>query len=400
MLLLLSKKERIDKEAQFWVLMAKGSTLIAACEAVGVNRRTGRRWRQATGGRIPRKKPEPSGRYLSLTERLQIADLHLAGTGVRAIAKEVGRTASTISRELRRNGPETGPRGRGKYAPYAAQKRAELRGRRPKTNKFDCLELASLVQTKLCVKWSPEQISDHLARTFGDRAEMQVCPETIYQALYVQGRGHLRADLHQHLRTGRAVRRPRRPAAKSSGKIPDMILISERPAEVADRAVPGHWEGDLILGSNCRSAIATLVERQSRYTMLVYLPEDHGAIAVRDGLLAVIKTLPKHLAKSLTWDQGTELAQHRQITLATKMDIYFCDPHSPWQRGTNENTNGLLRQYFPKGTDLSVHSPERLLEVATELNARPRKTLGGITPAQAMERLLFEPEKPTVATTA
>ena len=387
---MLSKKERIDKEARFWVLMAQGSTLIAACEAVGVDRRTGRHWRQATGGRIPRKKPEPSGRYLSLEDRLQIADLHLAGTSVRAIAAQLRRSASTVSRELRRNGPETGVRGRGKYAPYAAQKRAELRGHRPKASKFDDPELASLVQAKLCVKWSPEQISDHLARTFPDRVEMRVCPETIYQALYVQGRGHLRADLHQHLRTGRDVRRPRRSTGKRAGKISDMILISERPAEVADRAVPGHWEGDLVLGSNCRSAIATLVERQTRYTMLVHLPNDHGAIAVRDGLLETIKTLPAHLRKSLTWDQGTELAQHRQITLATKMDIYFCDPHSPWQRGTNENTNGLLRQYFPKGTDLSSHSPERLLEVATELNARPRKTLGGITPAQAMERLLLE----------
>jgi transposase, IS30 family len=396
-----SKKELIEKQARFWVLMAQGSTLQAACDAVGVNRRTGRHWRQATGGQIPRKKPEASGRYLCLEERLRIADLHLAGAGVGAIATQVGRSASTISRELRRNGPQPSSRGRSKYAPYAAQKRAELRGRRPKASKFENIELAVAVQAKLCVKWSPEQISDHLAATFPDRVEMQVCPETIYQALYVQGRGHLRADLHQHLRTGRAVRRPRRSTGKGpSGKIPDMIMISERPAEVADRAVPGHWEGDLILGSNCRSAIATLVERQTRYTMLVHLPQGHGAMAVRDGLEAAIKTLPEHLRKSLTWDQGTELAQHRQITLAAKMAIYFCDPHSPWQRGTNENTNGLLRQYFPKGTDLSVHSPERLLEVAAELNARPRKTLGRITPADALQRLLFDPEPPIVATTA
>ena len=395
-----SRKELIDKQAEFWVVLARGSTLIAACEAVGVNRRTGRRWRQVTGGRVPRKRPAPSGRYLSLDERLQMADLHLAGASVRAIATEIGRSASTVSRELRRNGPVPGARGGGKYLPYAAQKRAELRGRRPKASKFDHPELASVVQAKLCVKWSPEQISLHLAAQFGDRAEMQVAHETIYQALFVQGRGHLRADLHQHLRTGRAVRRPRGSAVKRTTKIPDMIMISERPAEVADRAVPGHWEGDLILGSNCRSAIATLVERQTRYTMLVHLPDDHGAVTVRDGLLTTIQTLPEHLRKSLTWDQGTELAQHREITLATKMDIYFCDPHSPWQRGSNENTNGLLRQYFPKGTDLSVHSPERLREVATELNARPRKTLGGITPAQAMQRLLFDPETPIVATTA
>jgi len=240
-----SKKELIDKQARFWVLMAKGSTLQGACDAVGVNRRTGRHWRQGTGGQIPRKRPEPSGRYLSVDERLQIADLCLVGAGVRTIATQIARSPSTVSRELRRNGPQPGLRKRGTYAPYAAQKRAELRGRRPKASKFDNPELASWVQAKLCVKWSPEQISDHLAAVLGDRQEMQVSPETIYQALYVQGRGHLRADLHQHLRTGRAVRRPRRSTAKGpSGKIPDMILISERPAEVADRAVPGHWEGD------------------------------------------------------------------------------------------------------------------------------------------------------------
>ena len=393
------KKDLIDKQARFWVLMAQGSTLVAACDTVGVNRRTGRRWRQATGGQIPRKKPPLSGRYLCLDERLQIADLHLAGGGVRVIARQLGRSPATISRELVRNRPAS--TSRRTYAPYAAQKRAAEQGLRPKTSKFDNAELASVVQTKLCLKWSPEQISDHLAVTFADRQEMRVSPETIYQALYVQGRGHLRADLHQHLRTGRAIRRPRRSTAKGpSGKIPDMILISERPAEVTDRAIPGHWEGDLILGSNCRSAIATLVERQTRFVMLVHLPNGHGAIAVRDGLLATIKTLPERLRKTLTWDQGTELAQHKQITLATKMAIYFCDPHSPWQRGSNENTNGLLRQYFPKGTDLSTHSPQRLLEVANELNDRPRKTLSGSTPAQAMQRLLFDPEEPNVATTA
>ena len=393
------KKDLIDKQARFWLLMAGGSTLVAACDTVGVNRRTGRRWRQATGGQVPRKKPPSSGRYLCLDERLQIADLHLAGGGVRVIARQLGRSPATISRELVRN--RSASTSRRTYAPYAAQKRAAEQGLRPKTSKFDNAELASVVQTKLCLKWSPEQISDHLAVTFADRQEMRVSPETIYQALYVQGRGHLRADLHQHLRTGRAIRRPRRSTAKGpSGKIPDMILISERPAEVTDRAIPGHWEGDLILGSNCRSAIATLVERQTRFVMLVHLPNGHGAIAVRDGLLATIKTLPERLRKTLTWDQGTELAQHKQITLVTKMAIYFCDPHSPWQRGSNENTNGLLRQYFPKGTDLSTHSPQRLLEVANELNDRPRKTLGGSTPAQAMQRLLFDPEEPSVATTA
>ena len=399
---MLSRKESIEKQAAFWVLIAKGSTLQAACDAVGVDRRSGRHWRQATGGMVPRKKPTPSGRYLELEDRLRIADLHLGGSGVRAIAVQLGRSPSTVSRELRRNGGPVSRRARlVSYSPYAAQKRAELRARRPKASKFDTLELAERVQAKLCLKWSPEQISDHLAVVVPERLELQVSPETIYQALYVQGRGHLRADLHQHLRSGRAIRRPRRPKTTGgSGKIPDMIMISERPAEVADRAVPGHWEGDLILGSNCRSAIATLVERQTRFTMLVHLPDGHGALAVRDGLLAAIATLPAHLRKTLTWDQGTELAQHRQITMASEMAIYFCDPHSPWQRGSNENTNGLLRQYFPKGTDLSVHGPERLLQVATELNQRPRKTLGGITPEDALQRLLSDPERPVVATTA
>jgi IS30 family transposase len=395
-----TKQELIDKQPRFWELLAGGSTLTAACEAVRVHRATGRKWRLAAGGRIPRKRPVLSGRYLSLEERLQIADLYLGGAGVRAIAVGIGRSPATVSRELRRNGSAPTARRPGKYAPYAAQKQAELRGRRPKASKFDHLELADVVQSKLCVRWSPEQISLHLAQEYPERAEMRVCPETIYQALYVQGRGHLRADLHRHLRTGRAVRRPRGSSVTKRGKIANMILISERPAEVADRAVPGHWEGDLVLGSNCRSAIGTLVERQTRYVMLVHLPDDHSATAVRDGLLATIKTMPEHLRKSLTWDQGSELAKHVEITLATKMDIYFCDPHSPWQRGSNENTNGLLRQYFPKGTDLSVHSPARLLEVATELNARPRKTLGGLTPAKAMQRLLFDPEGPIVATTA
>ena len=216
-----SKKELIEKRARFWLVIASGSTLQAACDAVRVDRRTGRRWRQATGGQVPRKRPEPSGRYLCVEERLQIADLRLAGAGVRTIATQVGRSASTISRELRRNGPQPGLRARGRYAPYAAHKRAELRARRPKATKFDNPELASLVQAKLCVKWSPEQISDHLAAVLPDRQEMQVSPETIYQALYVQGRGHLRADLHQHLRSGRAVRRPRRATVKGpSGRSP------------------------------------------------------------------------------------------------------------------------------------------------------------------------------------
>jgi IS30 family transposase len=339
-----------------------------------------------------------------LEERLQIADLRLAGASMRAISIQLGRAPSTISRELARNGPAPAPAAarssRARYAPYAAHKRAGLRARRPKPFRLDDPRLALAVQTKLCLKWSPQQISLHLAGEHGDEA-MQVSHETIYQALFVQGRGQLRSELHRHLRTGRAWRRPRGLSGANKSKIPGMVSISERPAEAEDRAVPGHWEGDLILGSNCRSAIGTLVERQTRYCLLVRLPDGHGAETVRDALVASITTLPEHLRRSLTWDQGTELAQHQAITLATDMAIYFCDPHSPWQRGSNENTNGLLRQYFPKGTDLSAHSAEHLAAVAAELNGRPRKTLGFITPAEAMQRLLSDPEKPVVvATTA
>jgi len=396
-----SREELAGLEARFWPLIRKGWTNTAACEAVGVDRTYGYRWRMATGGRIPRAAPVLSGRYLSLDERLRIADLRLTGEGVRAIAAALGRSPGTISRELARNGPVRPRNGLGKYAPYAAQRHAEVRARRPKRSKFAHAELAAFVEGKLLVKWSPEQISDELHDVFPDRAEMQVSHETIYQALFVQGRGHLRADLHKQLRTGRAVRRPHKESGpKRASKIPNMIMISDRPADVEDRAVPGNWEGDLILGSNCRSAIGTLVERSTRYVMLLHLPEGHGAEAVRETLVATIHTLPAHLRRSLTWDQGTELAKHQQITIATGLDIYFCDPHSPWQRGSNENTNGLLRQYFPKGTDLDLHSATHLQAVAAELNARPRKTLGRATPAEAMQRLLFHPNNPVVATTS
>jgi IS30 family transposase len=251
-LLVWTKKQLVEKKAEFWVQLGRGACLQAACDAVGVDRQSGRRWRDATGGRVPRKRPEPSGRYLSLDERLVIADLVHTGASDAVIATALSRSPSTISREMARNGSPPGRDGRRRYRPYAAQQQAELRGRRPKPSKFDNLGLATVVQAKLCVKWSPEQVSLHLAMVFGDRAEMQVSHETIYQALYVQGRGHLRADLHQHLRTGRAVRRPRGPAANRGSRIPGMILISERPAEVADRAVPGHWESQWC----CQAAFA------------------------------------------------------------------------------------------------------------------------------------------------
>lgn len=314
----------------------------------------------------------------------------IAGTSVSAIASELGRSKSTISRDLARNGSDAG-----RYAPYAAQKKTEWRARRPKATKFAvCAELRDFVQAKLELCWSPEQISATLADSFPDRLEMQVSHETIYQALFVQGRGELRRELYRKLRSGRAMRRPRAGTRAKAAKVPNMVMLSERPAEADDRAVPGHWEGDLILGSNCRSAIGTLVERSSRFVILVHLPGSHSAEVVRDELIKAIHTLPDALRRSLAWDQGTEMAKHVEVTLATDMKIYFCEPHSPWQRGSKENTNGLLRQYFPKGSDLSVHAPEHLAAVAAELNSRPRKTLGWATPAQALEKLLAAPQAP------
>ena len=252
------------------------------------------------------------------------------------------------------------------------------------------MALPDYVQDKLegVEHWSPEQIAHRMVVDFPDDEQMRICHETIYRALYVQGRGGLRRELTACLRTGRALRKPRRRSDGRRERIKDKVMISDRPAEVADRAVPGHWEGDLIIGSDSGSAIGTLVERSTRFTLLLHLPADHGAVAVRDAITATIATLPLALRRSLTWDQGIELADHLRLTLDTDLAVYFCDPHSPWQRGTNENTNGLLRQYFPKGTDLSVHGPEELALVAAGLNGRPRKTLNWKTPAEALAALL------------
>ncbi|MFE7745520.1 IS30 family transposase [Nocardia sp. NPDC057455] len=325
-------------------------------------------------------------RYLREDERIHIADRLRENATVRAIAVELGRSPSTISREIRRNAHPTTRA----YRPYAAQARAEARRPRPKLRKILAdPELCDTVRSMLNEKWSPEQICHALRRRFPDRPEMHVVHETVYQALYVQGRGQLRRELASALRSGRARRRPQRQA---NCRIPrfttPMLMISERPAEVEERAVPGHWEGDLIIGKDGRSAIGTLVERASRYVMLLHLPDDHGAEAVLDALTGTITALPTELARSLTWDQGSEMARHAEFTIATDIPVYFCDPASPWQRGSNENTNGLLRQYFPKGTDLSVHSPEHLTAVADQLNRRPRKTLGWETPAERLHKLL------------
>ena len=328
---------------------------------------------------------EPSPHRLGLDDRIEIRLGLERGESYRRIGVRVGRNGSTVCREVNRNG------GREAYKPVAAHDRAFLRARRPKPTKLGSNpELCQRVIEDLEDLWSPEQIARRLATEFGDDETMRVSHETIYKSIYVQGRGSLRKELAACLRTGRARRRPQgRPQRR--GKIPGMVMISERPAEVADRAVPSHWEGDLIIGKNGKngkSAIGTLVERATRYVLLLYLPDGREAEAVRDAMTEIIKTLPDHLWKSITWDQGSEMAQHHRFTVDTGIDIYFCDPHSPWQRGSNENTNGLLRQYFPKGTDLSVHGPDKLREVAQSLNNRPRQTLGWKKPAEALAELL------------
>lgn len=388
-------RKRLQAERQAYLdLVARGMGTAQACRIVGVNRRTGHRWRHGQANQAGREarppaRPEPSsGRFLSVDDRILIADLRREGRSLRSIAAELGRDPSTISREVRRNAhPKTGD-----YRPYAAQTRAETRRQRPKTGKLAANpELRQAVQDGLDRRWSPEQIVRRLRRDFPDRPEMHVTHETIYQALYVQARGGLRRELTQALRTGRATRRPhRQPGQRQPRFTAPMVMISDRPAEAADRAVPGHWEGDLIIGKDNASAIGTLVERATRYVLLVHLGRGRTAEHVRDALLATIATLPAHLKRSLTWDQGTEMALHHQFSAAADMPVYFCDPHSPWQRGSNENTNGLLRQYFPKGTDLAAHSPEHLAAVAAELNGRPRKTLGWDNPAERLAKLLTE----------
>jgi IS30 family transposase len=321
---------------------------------------------------------------LSLADRCEIyAGLAATESGA-AIARRLGVHPSTVTRELAASG------GRDGYRPLAAHRRALKAACRPQMMVLDANpRLAAYVIEQLEQLWSPEQIARRLIEEFPDDAEMRVSHETIYQSLYVQGRGALRKELAHCLRTGRAIRRRRdQRNGNGPGKIPGMVNISERPAEVEDRAVPGHWEGDLIIGAGGRSAIGTLVERTTRFVMLLHLPNGHSAAEVNAAMAAKIAELPAALVRSITWDQGTELARHRQFSIDTGVDVYFCDPHSPWQRGSNENTNGLLRQYFPKSTDLSVHAAAHLDAVADQLNGRPRKTLNWKTPAEALANLL------------
>ena len=405
---------------RFWDHIADGMSAAEAGLAVGVSVHTGRKWFADAGGVIP-KFPDPQQprkrRPLTLEDRVQIEVGVKTQESIQSIAHRLDRHPSTIMNEINRNafcygryrerhrfgaqkkgGRDAQPR----YRATGAHVRAQQRARRPKPGKLATNEkLRNEVQTRLTEEHSPEQIARRLVMDFPDDTEMRVSPETIYQAIYVQTRGNLNRELHRCLRTGRALRKPRRHANQRRGRIPDMVNISERPPEIADRAVPGHWEGDLILGAAGKSAIGTLVERMTRFTLLLYLPEDHCAPTVQEAIVAKISQLPTILRKTLTWDQGCEMANHVAIAETAELDIYFCDPHSPWQRGTNENTNGLLRQYFAKGADLSVFPADYLDYVATKLNNRPRKTLGFKTPAEALDELLSNPSKPpTVASTA
>jgi transposase, IS30 family len=323
----------------------------------------------------------PSRARLSLTDREEIRAGLERGETYQAIAAALGRATSTISREVTHNGGRTG------YRAIWAHRRASRCARRPKPFKLDHPALFAQVREWLTLCWSPQEISKRLRLEYPDDPMMRVSHEAIYHSLYVQGRGELRRELTRCLRTGRAERRPQG-HDENRGKIPDMVMISERPAEVADRAVPGHWEGDLIMGRANRSAVGTLVERSTRYVLLLHLPKGKNATDVRNAMTEAIATLPTKLARSVTWDQGKEMATHRDFTIATGVPVYFCDPHSPWQRGSNENTNGLLRQFLPKGADLSVFSRADLDEIERKMNGRPRKTLDWLNPGEKLKELI------------
>lgn len=403
---------------EFWCHVSWGCSPGEAAAAIGVSRTTGVNWFANAGGVNPQlRTPSASGPRprLTLADRIQIEVGVNANESLNSIGKRLGRPASTIKYELDTNGVnhndgrksgyrrkeafgarQSGKNARVRYDAMVAQSRSDERARRPQRGKLACnTALHDEVQARLLDEHSPEQIAKRLPLDFPDDAEMRVSPETIYRSIYLQGKGSLRRELHTCLRTGRALRQPQRRPDERRGRIRDMVNISERPAEAADRAIPGHWEGDLILGSTVSgSAIGTVVERTSRFVMLLHLPDGHTAEAVQDAIVAKMAQLPAILRRTLTWDQGKEMANHAAIAKAAELDIYFCDPHSPWQRGTNENTNGLLRQYFAKGADLSVFPADYLDYVAAKLNNRPRKTLGWKTPAETLDALLSNPFKP------
>jgi transposase, IS30 family len=388
------------KEA-FWAALRSGMTPTQAAVAVGVSENAGREW-VAQAGYVPRT-PFPAGlelvvpsrgSSLSFRERCRLEELLEAGYSEAGAARRLGRDRSTIGREARRGATSCGYRAR------VGQDAVDAARARPKPRKLESNPaLLEEVLHRLEQRHSPEQIAGRLREDFPDDAEMWVSHETIYQALYVQPRGELARQVKTALRTGRTKRKAQgRNTSDGRGGIKDMINISERPAEADDRAIPGHWEGDLIIGAHGESAIGTLVERTTGFVMLLHLPDDRTAATVAAAMTAKIPEIPEVLRRSLTWDQGKEMALHTKITEATGLPIYFCDPHSPWQRGTNENTNGLLRQYFPKGTDLSFHGPGILDNVAAELNARPRKRFGWRTPAEELNRLLSDPSAFVAAT--
>jgi IS30 family transposase len=369
---------------RLWQVRAEGLSDARIARRLGLRARQVSRYLTRCGGIRPRRPRRRSPRCLTLAEREEISRGIARGDSDRAIGRALGRSHTTIGREIRRCG------GRRRYRAHFADEEAWLRARRPKPTKLErCPRLRGLVVERLRCDHSPEQIAGWLRRCHPDNEGMRVSHETIYRSLYVQSRGAFRRELTRHLRSGRRRRQPRGASrhGQGRGRVRDMVAISERPPEVEDRAVPGHWEGDLLIGTKT-SAIATLVERQTRYCQLVALPEGFRAPAVREALARSITTLPGQLRRSLTWDQGHEMAEHKRFTVESDVAVYFCDPHSPWQRGSSENTNGLLRQYFPKGRSLEGITQERLDEVAAKLNGRPRQTLDWMAPAERLAELL------------
>jgi IS30 family transposase len=373
------------RRERMWELWGQGRSIHAIARELGTFRPSVTRYLNLTGG-VRRRPRQRSTRALSVAEREEISRGLARGESFRTIARAIGRPHTTVSREVGRNG------GRRRYRAQRAEAAAWRRARRPKPSKLALnAPLRAVVSEKLRRKWSPEQIAAWLGRTYSDDLGMRVSHETIYLSLFVQSRGALRRELCDHLRSGRRLRRP--PAQRSKhqgqGQIPDKVMISERPAEASDRAVPGHWEGDLLLGRK-PTGVATLVERQTRYLQLVALPDGHAAAAVRDALMHSIGALPQQLRRSLTWDQGKEMLEHVRFTVDSGVQIYFCDPRSPWQRGSNENTNGLLRQYLPPRTDLNRFTQRQLDAIAQELNDRPRQTLAWATPAERLAEVLAQ----------
>lgn len=371
-----------DKRREILRLAAQGKTQHEIAAAVDISRSAVSFVLIPLGGVIRKELWEPGGAHLTLDDRIEIRLGLQRQESFRAISRHLGRHPSTVSREVGANG------GRHRYAPVVAHRRAQERARRPKVTKLAANPaLCARVVAELEQLWSPQQIAARLRKEFGDDANMRVSHETIYKSLYVQGRGELRRELARCLRSGRAKRIPRG-RLQRRGRIHDMVMISERPPEVEDRAVPGHWEGDLLLGKAGKSAIGTLVERSTRFVMLFPLGQDRSAEHVRIAMAKTIQTLPVALKRTLTWDQGSEMSQHVRFKLDTGVDVFFCDPHSPWQRGSNENTNGLLRQYFPKGLDLSNVTATQVQAVADSLNGRPRETLDWNTPSEMLAELV------------